>query len=377
MNLSRLEKRVTDAHSKFADDRLRQKRSGYRLLRFVVSFFIILYGFAKLNGAQFTILTSELDKPMGQVSGFWLTWYYFGYSFIYGNFIGLVQVVGGVLLMFRKTTLLGSCLLFPVVSNIILIDIFYRVDIGALLVALIVEFALVGILAFHRHELLELFWSKQNSLFPDPPSAKSRVFGKYAIRALIIAVPAGFTYWGANYNNRLPTLIDGAWDVVSISPQNEASANTPAVIFFERNRAYMCVFKGRDGSYEQHHFEVDESKRTITIWDEWLSKGNQIFAGTYQLSGDELRLSGKFVKGTAETTLVLKRRNQRSEIAHDSIDNRGSSPTVREGSTSSSRFVSRSSMPGTFDFRLATPWPYAVVCSTGLDSNQMSSFWDQ
>jgi hypothetical protein len=124
-----------------------------------------------------------------------------------------------------------------------------------------------------------------------------------------------YTYWVANYNNRLPTLIDGAWDVVSVSPQNEGNGNAPAIVFFERNRAYMCVFKRRDGSYEQHHFEVDENKRTITIWDQWLSKGKQIFAGAYELSGDELRLSGKFVNSTEETILVLKRRNQSSAIA--------------------------------------------------------------
>jgi len=29
----------------------------------------ILYGFAKLNGSQFTVLDSELAKPMGEVSG--------------------------------------------------------------------------------------------------------------------------------------------------------------------------------------------------------------------------------------------------------------------------------------------------------------------
>jgi hypothetical protein len=56
------------------------------------------------------------------------------------------------------------------------------------------------------------------------------------------------------------------------------------------------IVTNRDGSYEQHHFEVDENNRTITIWAEWLRKGNEIFAGTYELSGAELRLSGKFVK---------------------------------------------------------------------------------
>ena len=37
---------------------------------------LMVYGFAKLNGSQFTVLDSELTKPMGQVSGFLLTWYY-------------------------------------------------------------------------------------------------------------------------------------------------------------------------------------------------------------------------------------------------------------------------------------------------------------
>lgn len=311
MHMSHSQQRLADAHSKLAEG-LIQRKWAYRALRFVVSSFIILYGFAKLNGSQFTILASELDKPMGQVSGFWLTWYYFGYSPIYGNFIGVAQILGGILLMFRKTTLLGSCLLFPIITNIVLIDIFYRIDLSALMVAFLMEVALIGILAFHKQELLEVFWSKQNTAFSDQSSAKSRVFGKYAIRALMIATPAIFTYWVANYNNRLPTPIDGAWAVVSVSPQNAAASDDLVNIFFERNRASLCVFKRKDGSYEWHHFEVDEPKRTITIWDEWLRKGNEIFAGTYESAGDELRLSGKFVKSTQETILVLRRRNQRS-----------------------------------------------------------------
>jgi len=40
---------------------------GSRLVRFASAMMLLLYGFAKLNGSQFTILDSELDKPMGQV----------------------------------------------------------------------------------------------------------------------------------------------------------------------------------------------------------------------------------------------------------------------------------------------------------------------
>jgi hypothetical protein len=42
--------------------------------RWFAAVFCIMYGFDKLNGAQFTVLDSELARPMGQVSGFWLTW---------------------------------------------------------------------------------------------------------------------------------------------------------------------------------------------------------------------------------------------------------------------------------------------------------------
>jgi hypothetical protein len=280
----------------------------YTTLRFVAAFLILIYGFAKLNGSQFTILASELDKPMGQVSGFWLTWYYFGYSPIYGNFIALVQVLGGILLMFRKTTLLASCILLPLIINIILIDIFYAIDLGALLVALIIATILITILSFHRGELLEVFWTKQNSLFPSEPSAKFKVYGKYAVRALLIAIPAIFTYWVANYNNRLPTPIDGAWDIVETSPPNESKGNALAAIFFERNRAYLCVFKRKDGPYEWHHFEIDSDKRTLTLWEQWLQKGAKIFDGSYELSGKQLRLSGKFANSAEQSVFVLRRR---------------------------------------------------------------------
>lgn len=282
-------------------------KSIYTASRFVACFLVLVYGFAKLNGSQFTILDSELDKPMGQVSGFWLTWYYFGYSSIYGSFIALVQVLGGVLLMFRKTTLLGSCVLLPLITNIILIDIFFSIYAGALGVALIIQGALLIILWFHKTELLEIFWTKQNSLFPSQPYGNYKVYGKYAARALIIVIPAVFTYWVANYNNRFPTPIDGAWDIET-SLHNEPRGNPLTAIFFERNRAYLCVFKRNDGSYEWHHFETIPDKRELTVWEYWLQKGPKIFDGTYEISGQQLRLIGKFTNDAEQSVLVLRKR---------------------------------------------------------------------
>jgi hypothetical protein len=40
--------------------------------RWVAAAFLILYGFAKLNGSQFTVLDSELTKPMGEAHSAYL-----------------------------------------------------------------------------------------------------------------------------------------------------------------------------------------------------------------------------------------------------------------------------------------------------------------
>lgn len=71
---------------------------GVRFARWLAAVLMIAYGFAKLNGSQFTVLDSEVTKPMGEVSRFWLTWYYFGVSTVYGTVIALVEIGGGLLL---------------------------------------------------------------------------------------------------------------------------------------------------------------------------------------------------------------------------------------------------------------------------------------
>ncbi|MGH8337259.1 MAG: hypothetical protein ACRETL_10670 [Gammaproteobacteria bacterium] len=80
----------------------------------------VVYGFAKLNGAQFTVLDSELSKPLGKVSGFWLTWYYFGYSTAYGGLLALFEIGAGVLLVWPRWSLAGALCLLPLVGNILL-----------------------------------------------------------------------------------------------------------------------------------------------------------------------------------------------------------------------------------------------------------------
>jgi len=96
--------------------------------RYYLATIIIVYAFAKILGTQFTSQPSTYDKPVGLLSGFELTWYYFGYSFWYGMCIAAAQIASSLLLFFRKTTRIGIVLYLSFMVNILLVDFAYDVN---------------------------------------------------------------------------------------------------------------------------------------------------------------------------------------------------------------------------------------------------------
>ena len=283
----------------------------YDLARWLAAAVITLYGFAKLTGAQFLVLDSELDKPMREVSGFWLTWYYFSYSPAYKAVIALSEIGAGLLLSFRRTALLGACLLAALMTNILLIDVLYRVE------AIPAVLALLGcagvVIAHHRRELAAVF------LAPPVPRPAERAgadgaarrlrWAGWAARVAIVAGAAWFGWYVRNTVVRRPTPLDGVWRVVEVAPR--PSVEPPLRVYFERNRAHLAVFRNPFGT-TRHHFELgpagSDSAGTLEIRRGWLSKGDTVFAGRWRLTGDTLALEGWWGPQATTMRLVAERR---------------------------------------------------------------------
>lgn len=264
----------------------------YRLCRHFSAAVLLFHGFAKINGAQFTVLDSELDKPMRKVSGFWLTWHHFGFSPVFGTVIAVGQIVLALLLCWRRTTLLASCIGLGMMTVILLIDVTYGVDFQGTAMASLTAASLGFIVAQHRGELLRLFWTER--MAEQPPTPRSRRVAKAAALTALLATAGAGSYWIANENNRLPTPLGGAWSVTGGRYQSPGTDQPLDKVHFERNRAYMTVFRFGDQS-ARHHFEVDPSTKTLKIWEHWLHKSEPIFAGTYKFRGDDhLLIEGHF-----------------------------------------------------------------------------------
>ncbi|MBV9759600.1 MAG: hypothetical protein JO340_03460 [Acidobacteriaceae bacterium] len=165
-------------------------------LRYASAFLLLGYGSSKLAHLQFHLNEALAQRPVASLTGYELTWFYYGYSRAYACILGSTQVIGGMLLLFRKTALLGAVAMLPVIVNILLIDTFILPpDYGPSVPAFIIFASLVTILWRDRANLLQATLGTQ---IPEPGSHKTHFW----IRAAIVTTILGMTTLGVLVGRR-------------------------------------------------------------------------------------------------------------------------------------------------------------------------------
>jgi len=176
------------------------------VIRYSMAYTVATYGFAKVLKTQFATMYSRNDTPVGKLSGFELTWHYFGYSYKLALILAALQIGGAVMLLFRRTTLLGVCILMPVMVNIVLINVFYSIAVGAFLVSIIITTALTYLMILNRRPLIRAFFYTAGNL----PALRLSYF-KHVIR-LAVVVLSFFTIYRYIMDEK-PIDFTGKWKV--------------------------------------------------------------------------------------------------------------------------------------------------------------------
>src|SRR4051812_43069421 len=97
------------------------------IIRYYLASIILSYGFAKVFTSQFPHLMANMDARFIELSPMRVAWSFFGYSRGYQIFLGWGEVIPAALLLFRRTTLLGALIMFVVMLNVFLVNIFFDV----------------------------------------------------------------------------------------------------------------------------------------------------------------------------------------------------------------------------------------------------------
>ena len=100
------------------------------VLRFFLIASMLLYGFVKVFQIQFQQPSFiELLQPLGEFSPMGLAWNYMGFSKGFGMFAGLMEITGGLLLIYRRTSTLGAFIIIGVMAQVAMMNMMFDIPV--------------------------------------------------------------------------------------------------------------------------------------------------------------------------------------------------------------------------------------------------------
>ncbi len=192
-------------------------------LRFWVAYTLLLYGWSKLLLMQMPAPDfPDLLTPLGEMSPMGLLWRSVGFSALYERAGGLAEVVAGLLLLSRRTSLFGALLGAGVMAYVFLLNLSFDVPVKLFSAHLLLYCLL----------LLAPFWPRL-WLFvtnrPVPPQVYPAGRGRARLAFLALAVlavallPAGLTALSAHASSPVGhNDLAGVYEVQTSAPGSAA-----------------------------------------------------------------------------------------------------------------------------------------------------------
>jgi len=130
-------------------------------IRYMIALVMLGYGIDKLIPIQMSYPdVTELLKPIGGQDRFSVAWNFVGVSPGYQIFAGACEVIGSLLLVFRRTYIFGALFMCGVLINIIAINVFYNISVKLYSTLLLV--GVLFLLAPHIYKLMQFFFLNRN-----------------------------------------------------------------------------------------------------------------------------------------------------------------------------------------------------------------------
>ena len=120
-------------------------------ISWIVVLAMFIYGFGKLfqfEGA------ADIDKTVSELNGMQLMWAFYGYSKSFAITLGIFEVIGGLLILIKRTRIIGCLFTSTILINVILQDIFFEIHLGALKAAILYQVLILIILWLNKEKVI-------------------------------------------------------------------------------------------------------------------------------------------------------------------------------------------------------------------------------
>ncbi|MCK8493990.1 DoxX family protein [Spirosoma sp. RP8] len=281
------------------------------VLRYRLSIGVIAYGFIKLFPLQAPLPSiSNLNTPYGDFTAWKLFSLSLGIVPSYESFLGLVEILGGLLLLNRKTTAIGTLVVIPFLGNIFVSNLAYEG--GEYVYSFLLTTFALFLFAFDAIRLLRLVSLEQPTLpnrFRPVFSEQWQRYGRLALKSAFIffaVVVYGYKTYAAYKTGpyqfpQSPGLAGaaGLYDVAEFSVAGKAIpyANTDPV-------------RWQDVVFETWNTISIRSNRPVKLVTD---NTEQIYTAdadrTYELAGSASRHYYSYQVDSVQHLLTLKNRN--------------------------------------------------------------------
>lgn len=251
------------------------------LLRYFVSLHLFIYGFSKLYKWQFMLPEPNiLYTTVGEMHRDILYWTSMGTSRPYSMFMGVVEIVPAILLLFRRTTVLGAFAAVLVMANVVAVN--FSFDITVKLHSSLLLIMAMVVLIPARKRIVALFTGKaaEEWRYPALQFSWKQKWLRLALKAAAIVLLLSeahypYTSTGTFNDDASPRPeFHGAYEVLStqktISHSDSALQNEtlpPDAPFAEKifvHRRGYVIFQYNDGRMES----VEQSEIKIVRLDD-------------------------------------------------------------------------------------------------------------
>ncbi|MES2689875.1 MAG: DoxX family protein [Bacteroidota bacterium] len=268
------------------------KTIGLGIVRYLLGCIMIGYGVTKILQTQFVILPFHVwQLPLEEVWGGSLAWAFLSYSPWFQVFLGFCELIPAILLLFRRTALLGAILMLPLTCSVMLINFALQLWPSTQVLSGVLFVLNLAVFLFEKHKLqhmITVVMGKKEQLFKTVPEALANI-------GLIGFLLFAFGYPLFNYRNQNNNLI-GDWfnqhpnEWVLQDQLVNDSAVKPGRLYFMPYDTYVMVndtIANQRGDQESE-YRLDEQAKTLFLYQTDTNSAVKKFS--YVLSDSALKL---------------------------------------------------------------------------------------
>ncbi len=261
---------------------------------FFLSTLLLKYGADKMFKAQFYLPEPNLlYTPMGKLDKDILFWSTMGTSYEYNLFMGIMEIIPGLMILFTRTRKLGLIIATGVFLNVFAINISFDISVKLLSFILL----MMSIYLVYPY----LFSTKENDAEASYFSTKPKWI-KAVLLGLILIESIGPYMLHGNFNDDSASrpIMHGAYEVThqGFTEGNSLFELNIKRVFIHRD-GYM-IFQFENEDMADFALEIDQIKQTMTLTD--YSEVQQILRYSYNRKTKVLEL-----QNTNGTTIISTR----------------------------------------------------------------------